>query len=196
MSDYDISIKKGPIHFSTNNHGLAIAAILTLEGKVTLHGETGEYMADFRELEQQTSGQAVRAEQGPPEGFDIGQQAPDGRGGIVIGYIGGDAVVMGRRESKPMTWGRGVDWCEKFNDSSGEPGWRMPSEEELSLAWDNRDQLTGLSMGGVWYWTSTQYSADYAMIRDFSKGYKSKGYKFINHKDYDLRVRPVRRLKI
>lgn len=49
MSDYDISIKKGPIHFSTNNHGLAIAAILTLEGKVTLHGETGEYIADFRE---------------------------------------------------------------------------------------------------------------------------------------------------
>ncbi|HBO1351745.1 TPA: hypothetical protein L4F11_005954 [Pseudomonas aeruginosa] len=67
----------------------------------------------------------------------------------------------------------------------------IPSALELALLFSAKQagELSGFS--NRWYWSSTQYSANYAFLTTFFGGYTDYGGK------YDvLRVRPVRKILI
>lgn len=67
----------------------------------------------------------------------------------------------------------------------GHTDFYLPAQAELMLAWANVPEA--FSEG--YHWSSTQYSAYHAFYVDFGDGYTGWHYK-----DYDFRVRAVRRL--
>ena len=71
--------------------------------------------------------------------------------------------------------------CEGHND------YHLGSHAEMGIAWANAPEL----FEKAWYWTSSQYSATYAWVQNFDDGNQIGG-----DKDYEGRVRPVRRIQI
>ena len=67
----------------------------------------------------------------------------------------------------------------------GHADWHLPSQAEAHLMAANVKEL----MAKDWYWTSTQYSDDYAWIQGFTYGSQDDG-----HKGAKARARAVRRL--
>ncbi|MFU7382425.1 hypothetical protein ACOAQ5_29780 [Pseudomonas aeruginosa] len=67
----------------------------------------------------------------------------------------------------------------------------IPSVLELALLFSAKQagELPGFS--DRWYWSSSQYSANFAFSTDFGDGFT-----LTNGKDYGLRVRPVRKILI
>ncbi|HBO7074264.1 TPA: DUF1566 domain-containing protein [Pseudomonas aeruginosa] len=67
----------------------------------------------------------------------------------------------------------------------------IPSVLELALLFSAKQagELSGFA--DRWYWSSSQYSANFAFITYFSGGFTGNG-----GKSYDLRVRPVRKILI
>jgi hypothetical protein len=69
----------------------------------------------------------------------------------------------------------------------GHADFHIPSIRDLSLARANVPE----AFARDWYWSSTQYSADYAWCQDFDGGDQSS-----LGKDYELRARAVRRFSV
>lgn len=71
--------------------------------------------------------------------------------------------------------------------SGGFDDWYLPAQAEAMLAFANcRDQFET-----EWYWTSTQYSADYAWVQSFDYGLHDSG-----PKGDEYRARAVRRVSV
>lgn len=66
--------------------------------------------------------------------------------------------------------------------------WYLPAQRELALCWAT---IPSHFRTDDWYWSSTQYSANYAWLQSFGSGVQD-----INDKDFTGRVRTVRRLII
>jgi hypothetical protein len=66
-------------------------------------------------------------------------------------------------------------------------GWRLPTREELHLMWLNKDD----SFAAAYYWSSSEYSNDYAWLQYFSVGNQNG-----NNKSNANYVRAVRALTI
>lgn len=77
--------------------------------------------------------------------------------------------------------------------------WHLPSRLEQLVMFNELRELMAFKPGGkqgcesTWYWSSTQHAevADYAWSQNF--GYGSQG---ITRKDFKLRARAVRRIKL
>ena len=91
------------------------------------------------------------------------------------------AILVNRDGSHPAADAAYAFTCDGHNDFS------LPSIGELNHAW----QYIPDSFAKEAYWSSSQRSAHYAFFMYFGDGYQ---YNF--GKDYELRVRPVRRLPI
>jgi len=68
--------------------------------------------------------------------------------------------------------------------SSGQNDWYMPSIQELSLLWNNYftvasslTQITGAQLLSTYYWSSSEYCADYGWYIDFTNGNTDYNYK-------------------
>ncbi|HFK2233639.1 TPA: DUF1566 domain-containing protein [Pseudomonas aeruginosa] len=70
---------------------------------------------------------------------------------------------------------------------SGHNDFYLPAQAELMLAWANLPEV----FAEGWHWSSTQYSANSAFGTHFDDGNTD-----LIDKDYDFRVRPVRKIPI
>lgn len=68
--------------------------------------------------------------------------------------------------------------------SGGQNDWYMPSIQELSLLWNNYftvasslTQITGAQLLSTYYWSSSEYCADYGWYIDFTNGNTDYNYK-------------------
>ncbi|SMG00364.1 DUF1566 domain-containing protein [Burkholderia singularis] len=77
-----------------------------------------------------------------------------------------------------------AEWCAEYM-KDGHSDFYLPAQRELSLAWATVAQI----FGPYWYWSSTQYSANYAWPQDFDVGYQGTA-----DKGTKGRVRAFRRL--
>ena len=112
-------------------------------------------------------------------------------GGIIIGFEGDDAIVMDSTPRGCMRWHEAVKFCEAFfvgehND------WRLPTKDELNLAWVNREKLGDLNLDNYLYWSSTQNSTTIAWYQDFGNGSQL----YTSGKASLYTVRPVRSVNI
>ena len=88
--------------------------------------------------------------------------------------------------------GSAAQVCRSYN-GGGLTDWYLPSKDELAAIWDNLvNDGTGANSGvggfaSAYYWSSSEYGADYAWYQLFDDGYQSN-----NFKNYFCRVRAVR----
>ena len=85
-----------------------------------------------------------------------------------------------------MTWQATLSWedakkaCADLGD-----GWRLPTDEELNILYENKAKIGGFASG--YYWSSTEYDDGIAWGQDFYDGYQDD-----SNKDNDTYVRAVR----
>lgn len=111
-------------------------------------------------------------------------------GGIIIGFEGDDAIVMDSTPRDCMSWHEAIKFCEELflgehND------WRLPTKDQLNLAWVSREKLDDLNLDDDWYWSSSLQSTSSAWAQTFGNGFQNNPSKSAFYK-----VRPVRSVKI
>ena len=95
-------------------------------------------------------------------------------------------VGTGRQNTRLIGSGNAAQLCTQLT-INGLTGWFLPSKDELDLMYKN---LKAKGLGGfkdVWYWSSSQYSNNYAWGQNFLSG----GQK-VNLKDSTNSVRAIR----
>ena len=96
------------------------------------------------------------------------------------GQPDGHLVLLDAVPAEELKWADAVKWAEGLGD-----GARLPTRFESALLYANlRDKFDT----GCWYWTGTQYSADYAWLQNFNYGNQND-----NDEKYAGRARAVRR---
>ncbi|WP_439895273.1 DUF1566 domain-containing protein [Pseudomonas syringae] len=120
---------------------------------------------------------------------DIGDREWGGRGVEVKGLSKTDGytntqVLIGNDDERKYP---AANACAEYR-ADGHHDFYLPAAAELYLGWLNCPEVFAQD---CYYWSSTQRSAYFAFVQDFDVG--------LQHyygKDYELRVRPVRRLFI
>ena len=86
-----------------------------------------------------------------------------------------------------FNWDEAKRKIESLNSQNykGFSDWRLPTKEELNEIYLSRDTIGGFSTH--LYWSSSEYSADAALLQGFGSGYQ-----YIFNKDNDKLVRCVR----
>jgi TIR domain/Protein of unknown function (DUF1566) len=97
------------------------------------------------------------------------------------GLIAAEADLPG---GDKYTWNAAKKACSDLREN-GYSDWRLPSKEELNQLFINNSAVGGFASGV--YWSSTDFSANYAWYQDFDSGYQLNNFKLI-----EWRVRPVR----
>jgi hypothetical protein len=75
----------------------------------------------------------------------------------------------------------------------GQSDWYLPNRFELDLLRQLGSSLQstlGVNTGGDWYWSSSEYSSDYAWVQRFSDGYQRQTF---NDKNTSYRLRCMRK---
>ena len=103
----------------------------------------------------------------------------------MLGSCGSSAIKIGNLEVMTqdlgdMTWDDAVKACADLGE-----GWRLPTNEELNILFENKDKIGGFAIKS--YWSSTEVGIYGAWNQYFFNGYQFNDFKF-NH-GY---VRPVR----
>ena len=62
-----------------------------------------------------------------------------------------------------MEWFDAVKVCANLGSN-----WRLPTKDELSLLYNNKDKIGGFASD--YYWSSTEEGSDYAWWQDFAEG--------------------------
>lgn len=103
-----------------------------------------------------------------------------------------DELEILYRAFKPMKDANSV-WRHGDNPSSVPPGYPYTEKFPAQAVLPEFQEGGAEAFTDTWYWTSTQYAGGVACAwyQYFSNGTQTSG-----HKDYDLRARAVRRLKI
>lgn len=92
-------------------------------------------------------------------------------------------VVKSHDEPEPMTWHEAMG---QFGPDGTDKEWRLPNRFELAVMYKNKSDIPILTSGG--YWSSTEYSFNYAWSQRFSEGYQ-----YVYTKNTNYLVRCVRR---
>jgi hypothetical protein len=85
-----------------------------------------------------------------------------------------------KKSKKDLTWEEAKAYCKSLGD-----GWRLPNRVELLLMYENREEIGGFK--SECYWSSTEYTSNYAWYSNFNFGYSTSTYK-----SNTCRVRAVR----
>lgn len=124
---------------------------------------------------------------------EIGDHLP-GHGGYLIGFIDGHGIVMSETEFVGVSYDKALKAVSDFNDYVSPEelaDWRVPTKDELNLAWVSRDKLAGLGMVEVLYWSSAEYPPGDAWCQSFFSGNQ-----YYSNKTGSYRARPVRSVPI
>lgn len=85
-----------------------------------------------------------------------------------------------------FTWFNAPEECAKLGD-----GWRLPTKDELTVLYQNKDKIGGFEIG--YYWSSTEYNDDDAYYQFFTPGPPEEKPSY-GPKIYNNSVRAVRTL--
>jgi len=73
------------------------------------------------------------------------------------------------------TWSEGTAYCSAL-DASGHKGWRVPTQGELNVEFNNRASIGGFNLSGSynagWYWSSSPSFGSNAWAQRFIDGYQ------------------------
>jgi Protein of unknown function (DUF1566) len=87
-------------------------------------------------------------------------------------------------------WNRGAEYCRALK-INGHVGWRLPTKDELSVLYNNREAIGGFDTSGAesvgWYWSFSEEGGDLVWGQRFSDGEQ-----YYNIKTYVSSVRCVR----
>jgi hypothetical protein len=110
--------------------------------------------------------------------------------GIVIEVTNGRATKIVSIEETYSDWHTALEWCKNYTDASGSRNWCLPNKEELNQLYKVKNAVNtainkikagnrnAKSLGGIDYWSSSQFSNDYAWYQRFSDGYQDGYYKY------------------
>ena len=117
--------------------------------------------------------------------------APWGCKGTSISGADGTAVGTGKQntidiEAGCTTPGTAADICANLS-LGGYSDWFLPSKDELNLMYENLKVARVGGFADYFYWSSSEYTADYAWSQYFPSGGRTNDYK-----DALLRVRAAR----
>jgi hypothetical protein len=101
---------------------------------------------------------------------------------------GADGTAVGTGEQNTMDIIAGCNEtsaASAASDYEPEPGWYLPSKDELNLLYSQKDVVGGFPSNN--YWSSSQYNSGNAWLQNFGNGWQGGGSKF-----YTSGVRAVR----
>ena len=110
------------------------------------------------------------------------------RGTTIGGDATGTAIGTGQKATAAIVAGCSTDSAAKLCDElslNGYTDWFLPSRNELSELYQNKDTIGGFS--AAYYWSSSEFSSSLTRRQNFFTGFI--GYSFKNN---NLRVRGVR----
>ncbi len=87
----------------------------------------------------------------------------------------GEAMYTTRRDTgPPLTWQEARAFASRL-DAPGHQDWRVPTNDELNVLFENRAAIGGFNISGSyprgWYWSSSQIAeTGAAWVRRFSDG--------------------------
>jgi len=83
---------------------------------------------------------------------------------------------------EPMNWNSACEYCEKLK-LLGFSNWRLPTKEELKIAYKNKDKFRNFKSKISWYWTIKEYNenSSSSWIIGFSYGDDDWGYKTVSY---------------
>ena len=68
-------------------------------------------------------------------------------------------------------WHTAMSYCENLN-IDGKTGWRLPTNGELNDIYKSDNDFEH-----DWYWSSTEFSGNFAWFQCFDSGYQTNGHK-------------------
>ena len=98
-----------------------------------------------------------------------------------------ETIGSGKKNTKLIAdaCGSGAANTVSDYDGGGKIDWFLPSKDELSALYEQRDTVGGFGTG--FYWSSSQSNASLAWLQYFTNGYQ-----YYYYKNYTYGVRPVR----
>ena len=79
-----------------------------------------------------------------------------------------------------------MNWHEaKIACKTLRKGWRLPTKDELSMLYENKEEIGGFA--NYFYWSSTEFASSNAWGQGFGSGFQD-----FNNKDLTYYVRAVR----
>ena len=116
-------------------------------------------------------------------GNGFGDKMPDGT--IYVGISPDTGKPMYTTpEDAPLTmnWKAAMQYAEE-HDTHGHQDWRVPTEGELNVLFNNSADIGGFDETGLkpagWYWSSAHYDY-YAWAKRFRDGHQGCNYKIYN----------------
>jgi hypothetical protein len=88
----------------------------------------------------------------------------------------GESIKIGNLEvaqnvfPKQMNWGDAKRACKRLGS-----GWRLPTKDELTIMYQNKDKIGGFATSV--YWSSTESGINFAWLQDFGLGGQLSFYK-------------------
>ena len=88
----------------------------------------------------------------------------------------GESIKIGNLEvaqnvfPKQMNWGDAKRACKRLGS-----GWRLPTKDELTIMYQNKDKIGGFATRV--YWSSTVSGINFAWLQDFGLGGQLSFYK-------------------
>jgi hypothetical protein len=119
--------------------------------------------------------------------------------GIVIEVTNGRATKIVSLDETRGNWQYAKKWCSGYKNSYGSHNWYLPNKEELNQLYMVKNAVNtaitkikleggnAKSLGGIDYWSSSEYNHYNAWNQSFLDGFKYNGYK-----NSTLSVRAVR----
>jgi len=103
------------------------------------------------------------------------------------GYVSGQThgLIAAKEDLTSATWEKALEVCKQFR-GGGFSDWRLPSKDELTRLYENRNAIGGF-VERYYYWSSTESDKNDAWDQSFRTGAHNLGYKL----DSNF-VRPVR----
>jgi hypothetical protein len=118
-------------------------------------------------------------------GIGIGDTGPGG--GIVFFAQGGRYMEVSRILGS-YNWSAALSTARNHRDG-GFSDWRLPTQDELNLVYQNLRAKNIGDLGNDWHWSSSESGSDKAWIQLFSNGQRSD---WGSYKTYTYSVRAVR----
>ena len=98
-----------------------------------------------------------------------------------------DVLEQGYRYLKPTDYENSCSFRDGDNPSSVPPGWMYTDANPAQTTIDAFKEGGAEAFDPNWYWSSTQYSEDYAFIQGFGSGDQ-----YYDYKEFEARARAVR----
>jgi hypothetical protein len=117
-------------------------------------------------------------------GQKVGDKMPDGTVYAGISPDTGKAMyTTPRGAGSALTWKRALAFAARL-DAHGHQDWRVPTQGELNVLFQNRAAIGGFDTPGSnpagWYWSSSQINRNYAWVQRFSDGFQYNTYKYLD----------------